>query len=116
MITNKKIFKNITYKQACPVIALISLLYYAPVLFLKQIQTYVDPITNVEYPKLIVTSFGSSNYGKMTPTVLSAIRIILVTIVLLALNIMSIFRFSVYFDKKANITRSGNEVLCKADF
>jgi hypothetical protein len=101
---------KIKYFYMC--MGVLSLAYYAPVLFLKRIVQHsttetscglsVSNSTNstlqFEYE---LTAFGRSQAGKLVIIVLSSIRFLLATIVLLALNLFTMYKlnyFSIHKD------------------
>jgi hypothetical protein len=102
-IMNNGFFEKIKYLYVFLVIGVVSLLFYVPVLFLKQIVLVESKSNNRTRYQLQLTEYGFSEIGKATPIVLSFIRIILVTVVLLCLNVATVVKFKKYLDKKKNL-------------
>jgi hypothetical protein len=105
IIKNKKWLKNLKMRYPLIILIAFSLLFYLPVVFLKHIVAVTSENKPLNY-KLTLTDYGSSKIGRLLPIILYSIRIGLVTIVLLALNITSIFIFRSYFNKKKNVSRT----------
>ena len=98
------VLKNNTYLQSfryylvIGFLFLISLLYYSPILFFYDIipiQTANNNTTVIfqdDYA-VVKNSLGLSLYGKITPIVLSVIRLILAMLVLTTINIFNVIEF-----------------------
>lgn len=110
ILTNRKMLTNLSYKIVIPVIFIISLLYYAPFLFRKNIlSTTVNYYSNgtlttsIKSYSLTFTAFGSSTAGKIIPIFLTVLRIFLGTIVLSLINILNALKFRERFNKRLQI-------------
>lgn len=95
LISRKKNFQNLNPHSVMLVIILISLFYYSPIIFLKKI-FYAE---NIGY-KMVYTSFGLSESGRLIPIVLSSIRLILASIILLIANVFTLKEFKKYLKLK----------------
>lgn len=101
MVKNKKFMESISFRKIIIFLTIISFVYYSPVLFLTKIDTiYIKNSTMPQDYSLKLSSFGNSSIGRLIPTVLSLIRIFLVTVVLFVLNVITIISFKKYFAKK----------------
>jgi hypothetical protein len=96
--------KSLTWRHVSPGIAVISLLYYAPVWF-----SFTVVPTEVVYSykgqnytewSLASTDIGNTVASSAILTSLQVFRTFLVMVVLLALNIASVFAFQKYMSKK----------------
>jgi hypothetical protein len=105
MILNKpSIVKKFNFPLLVSVLAIFCTLYYLPLCFLNYIVGKWSPSLNrVEY-KMMPTLFGLSDAGKIVPTVLSTIRLVLIFCILFILNIVTILLFNAYQSKKKNLT------------
>lgn len=109
ILINKATFQKISHKWIICILFLISLLYYLPMLFRKNIlSTKINYLTNgtvfvrTSY-SIINTDFGSSPAGKTVPIVLTIIRIFLGTFLLTFVNIINTFKFRKRFNKRMQI-------------
>jgi len=104
ILKNKKYFQSINIYLVIASLFFISLIYYSPVLFFSKIipiiqqdiHNNITVIENnndyIEY-KVIKTSVGASLYGKVTPIILSVIRLILAILIETSINIMNVIEF-----------------------
>ncbi len=113
---NKKIFiQNRHFKTVLLVIALISIIYYIPVLFVSNIQGRTH--SSLKHNRSIVvfvigkTGFGNSYAGKFTVKFLTLCRIILVTFGLCVLNTITIAKYSKYLRAKNYLLRMKSNFL-----
>ena len=97
VLKNKTYLQSLNYYLVIGCLFLLSLVYYSPVLFFFKIQQIIvqqnDTLSSPDGYRVINNSFGSSIYGKIIPTILSSIRIILAMFVLTSINIMNIIEF-----------------------
>jgi hypothetical protein len=98
ILKNKPFLQSISPFKVIGFLLITSLIYYFPVLFFSSIQStqQINNTTNTDYNNeyyVINTQVGSSLYGKITPIILSVIRIILSMFVLTGLNIMNAYEF-----------------------
>jgi hypothetical protein len=94
----------------CIVVMLVSLVAYAPALFITSIEpvyrsSIVSNQTIFRY-NLTQSQFGKTMLAKTYLTVMSSVRICLVTIVLLVLNAVTIVLFRSYLKKKLNLNHA----------
>jgi hypothetical protein len=94
--------KNTDVMRVCLVVFLVSFFYYLPVLFMHKIVT----VRGFEHNRSVIldfkleqTWFGMHSLTKTLAAVLSSIRIFLVTVVLLVLNVMTVFKFNQYLNR-----------------
>jgi hypothetical protein len=104
ILKNKKYFQSINIYLVIASLFFISLIYYSPVLFFSEIVPIIQQDINnnitviennndyIEY-KVIKTSVGASLYGKVTPIILSVIRLILAILIETSINIMNVIEF-----------------------
>ena len=104
ILKNKKYFQSINIYLVIASLFFISLIYYSPVLFFSKIIPIIQQDINnnitviennndyIEY-KVIKTSVGVSLYGKVTPIILSVIRLILAILIETSINIMNVVEF-----------------------
>jgi hypothetical protein len=104
VLKNKTYFQSINIYIVIASLFFISLIYYSPVLFFSKIIPIIQQDINnnikviennndyIEY-KVIKTSVGASLYGKVTPIILSVIRLILAILIETSINIMNVVEF-----------------------
>ena len=104
ILKNKKYFQSLNIYLVIASLFFISLIYYSPVLFFSKIIPIIQQNINnnnitvienndyIEY-KVIKTSVGASLYGKVTPIILSVIRLILAILIETSINIMNVIEF-----------------------
>lgn len=108
-IFNNKVFPHPRFqvRHVFAIISIFSLLFYVPICFQTVIQTQYVELKNgtmvIEY-SLVKTTFGKSVIGKLTPVILSTIRLILCGPILLAASIANIVYFQRYLDKKMSVS------------
>lgn len=95
LISKKKNLQNLHPNLVMLVAAIFSLFYYTPIIFLKKICFVV----NTGY-KLVYTNFGLSKIGRLVPIVLSSIRLILASVILLIANAFTLKEFKNYLKQK----------------
>jgi hypothetical protein len=103
VISNKPFLQKLSFKPVIVSIAVFSLVFYSPVLFLKQF-VYLG---NGTY-QLASTSFGLSSAGRIIPGVLSTIRLLLATVCLFAINITTFVKFKRHVKKKSKLKGNRN--------
>lgn len=108
LIINKRILERLSNGLVILVLGVISLIYYAPILFIYKIESYQVVVNNQTqtYYTTMSSYFGQTEIGKLIPTILSSVRAILVTIVLLIINIVSSLAFKRHMEKKASMSVS----------
>jgi hypothetical protein len=108
LLQHSNFLKDVKVKIICPIMAVISLIYYTPYFFAFDFVT-TDNVylyknrTYVEW-NLVLNEFGQSPVGSWLLSSLSILRLLLVSVVLLALNIVSVIAFRKYFSKKMHLT------------
>jgi hypothetical protein len=114
ILKNKKYFQSINIYLVIASLFFISLIYYSPVLFFSEIVPMIQQDINsnitviennndyIEY-KVIKTSVGVSLYGKVTPIILSVIRLILAIIIQGSINILNVIEFRKRYSKRIRI-------------
>jgi hypothetical protein len=105
----KKFLRDVRPKHALPVLGAISLAHYFPLIFFRLITSsgeITHPNLNISLTEYTIfdTNFGQTGFARYYPTVVSTIRILLVTVVLFLLNILNIIAFRKYASKKAQLT------------
>jgi hypothetical protein len=115
LLKNIRVIKDVTVKTTGPILGIISLLYYSPYWFAYDFVTtgnvYVyRNATYVEW-NLVITDFATSPAGSWFLSSLSIFRMILVMVVMLAINIASIFAFRKYFSKKVHLTGGAGNLI-----
>jgi uncharacterized membrane protein len=94
----------------CMTVMLVSLIAYAPALFITSIEPVYKSSTasnqTILSYNLTQSQFGKTMLAKTYLTVMSSVRICLVTIVLLVLNTVTIVLFRSYLKKKLNLNNS----------
>jgi hypothetical protein len=114
IVSNSRLSKFFTFKFVVPATFIFALIYYAPVLFLKDIVSNSFEQTNatVSSYKLVQNDFGKSPLGHLISIVLTSFRIFLATIVLGFMNILSAYKFYMHLKskkkKRNHSTLSGN--------
>ncbi len=118
VLKNKVFLKSISYYLVIGFLFVLALIYYTPVLFFKHIipiQQHNNnnnlTITLIDKYSAVKNQLGLSLYGKITPIILSTIRIILAMFVLTGINIMNAFEF-----RKRFTNRIQNEGLAESKF
>jgi len=97
ILKNNKYLQSIRFYLVVGLLFIVSLIYYLPVIFFYDIipkNINNDNITTIidEY-SVVKNPLGLSLYGKITPIILSVIRLILAMIVLTSINIMNVIEF-----------------------
>lgn len=100
ILSNRLMLVNVSLRHAIICIALISLLFYLPVLFLQRIELTGD---NEDGSILVTTSFGQTDFGKIIPTLLTVVRLFLILVCLFSINIVTLVKFKRYVSKKTKI-------------
>lgn len=103
ILLNKPYCQNISYKWVLFIIMVVSLVYYFPLIFFKDILVISNSTSSADVEtKYAATknALGNSNFGKITPIVLSVGRIFLGVGVLTFINIMNAYEFKKRFYKK----------------
>lgn len=98
IITNKKFLQNSRPILVIISISVFSLIYYLPVIFLKNIVFESNDVYALEY-----TKFGSSSAGKVFSIVLSLTRLVVASVVLFIINWFNLIRFRKLMVKKSNL-------------
>ncbi|CAF0953128.1 unnamed protein product [Brachionus calyciflorus] len=110
LIKKRKLVEKFKTCVIISAIFTISLIYYSPILFIKKIIKTKD-----DGYETIRTKFGETNLGSTIPIILSCIRLILASFILLIINILTLFYFTKYMKKKIQINGfesnlSGNQM------
>jgi hypothetical protein len=99
VLKNKDYLQPKHYFLVIVSIFIISFLFYSPPLFFKiitpiiyQNQTSISSSDYIQYTQ-VKTSIGSTQFGKVTPIVLSSVRIFLAIFVLTGINILNVIEF-----------------------
>lgn len=98
VISNKHVLQKFNSTYVILIIGIFSLVYYSPVLFLKQFVA----LENGTY-QLVLTSFGMSRVGRLVPGVLSSIRLLLATLGLFSINMTTFVKFKRHVQNKKNL-------------
>lgn len=98
IMSNRPFLESIPFAPTMACISLVALAYYTPVLFLKKIVA----LAGDQYD-LVSTYFGQSNLGLCVPFVLSAIRLVLVTICLFTVNFITLAKFKKHIKIKSKL-------------
>lgn len=95
-------FLRISFKVAIPICSAISLVFYFPVLFLKNIQAIDIKNNNNTDMKFLMypTDFGESGIGRATPIFLSSVKIFLAIVLLSLVNIITTSKLKTHLKKK----------------
>ena len=94
ILSNSLRFQTIPINFIIIILFSISILFYLPVLYLKNVQEInANSTTNEMVYKLIPSEFGKSSFGKSIPIILASIRLFLATIVMSTLNILTTIKF-----------------------
>lgn len=101
-IDNRHFLHNVSSNTIMLGIFLLSLAYYAPVLFLKRISTSYENGKLVYY--LTDTEFRKSDIGKSITLILTAVRLFLVTVCLFFVNVITFLRFQSLLRRKSVLT------------
>lgn len=104
IVSNKCYFQKLSFQPVVFTIGIFSLLFYTPVLFLESISN----LGNGNY-QLATTNFGNSEIGRLIPSVLTAIRLLLATVFLFSINVITLIKFKRHLNKKLKL--KGN-VIC----
>jgi hypothetical protein len=112
ILKNKTYFQSINFYLVITGFFVISLIYYSPVLFFSKIIPIQPTINNnitvienndyIEY-KVIKNLVGASLYGKVTPIILSVIRLILAIFIQGGINILNVIEFRKRYSKRIHI-------------
>jgi hypothetical protein len=105
MILNKPIIvKKTKLRIIVPSFAVFCTVYYVPLLFQNKITPFLNNVwPNRTQYRMDATEFGLSDAGKVIPTVLSVIRLVLIFFVLFILNIITIVLFNTYQSRKKSM-------------
>ena len=116
LIINKRFLERLSNGLVIVMIAIISLIYYVPILFIYKIVPYQVVVNNQNqtYYSTLSSDFGMTGFGKLIPTILSSVRTILVTIVLLVINIISSIAFKKHMKKKASMSVSSKSRMSRS--
>lgn len=105
IVLNKKYLANLPYYLVILFLFIVSLLFYLPLLFFKEITTNSNISMNYSMQFAIIKNdLGLSLFGRLIPILLTFLRIFLGTIVLVVINLMSVYEFK----KRFSITNSLN--------
>lgn len=99
LIKNKRTLENVSNVRVLAFLAILSLLFYSPMLFVLRL------IKNEEKQSYstVLTEFGLTRLGKSVPILLSVIRIILVLVVQLGINVLFVVAFRSHLKRKARL-------------
>ena len=110
ILINKPLSKKFTFKTVLVTLFLISIIYYFPIILLKDIVTSVDrqnsTLSNVSYASfkpsysLVNSDIGKTSVGEVFPRVLTLIRIICVSLLLPIINTLIVIQFKKRFGKR----------------
>lgn len=103
VLSNQNCFRNLKPTIVLPIIACIALIYYSPVLFLKEIVTNESLFRNSTGFSLENTKFGNTTVGRIFPVVLASIRLLIASVVLFILNLFTLVKFRKHLNKKSNL-------------
>lgn len=98
---NNNFLSKTSFKWITPMLLLISLLFYIPVIFTYEIVP-VQLNDTIIYSK-VRTSFGRTNMGRSFPIIQSLTRIFLSTFILSVVNVANIIGFRQRFKKKIQL-------------
>ena len=107
IVLNKKYLANLPYYLVILFLFIVSLLFYLPLLFFKEITTKSNDNITMNYSmqfEIVTNDLGLSLFGRFIPILLTFLRIFLGTIVLVVINLMSVYEFK----KRFSITNSLN--------
>ncbi len=85
IVLNSKYLRNISLTATILIVSVLSLLYYLPVLFMKNIEL----IKSTNSFRLELNNFGSSRFAEILIIVIQSIRIFLTVILLPSVNILT---------------------------
>jgi hypothetical protein len=110
MLANKRLPAKLTVKSVVLSVLGFSVVFYSPTGFTSQIVMNQISLldANVTEYKMVNTDFGNSLTGKITPVVLSFIRLCLSGPILLGLSIYNIYVFKQYLNKKKSVSSAAS--------
>jgi hypothetical protein len=110
LLQNKRFPDFLTVPRVVSVVLVFSLLFYLPTAFTPEIVIRTIQLRDSNWTEynLVNTEFGNSVTGKLTPVVLSFIRIALSGPILLAISVYNIHVFRNYLQKKKKTTSSNS--------
>ena len=97
ILLNKSFCHKISYKIIMVVLFIVSLIYYLPVVFFKDIISKYSNETNSTQYQAVKNQLGSSLFGNMSVILMSAFRFFLGIIVLTLINILNSCEFKKRF-------------------
>ncbi len=100
-LKNKIYLQSLNYYLVIGFLFALALIYYLPVLFFYEIIPISNNTETTDY-LTITNSLGSSLFGKITPIILSTIRIILAMFILTGINIMNAIEFKKRFSNRVH--------------
>jgi hypothetical protein len=117
MLLNKNSLQKSNPYIVSLVIGIVSIIYYFPLLFNKEIVriTVLLNDTEVIEHRLVLTSLGKSNAGKILPAVMSLMRMVLSGCVLLIVNILNIIVYIKYVKQNNKIANKSDANHSKAN-
>ena len=122
ILSNSRRFQNEFVNKLTVAIAfIVSLIYYIPVLYVKEIVEYQwDNSTskNTKAPtlkkyELVKSDFGKTPFGKALPITLGSIRLLLATFLLSFINILTSIRFKFRLKNKVKVKSFPCDRTCK---
>ena len=108
ILKNRPNAKNMNHGLIISFLFIVALGYYSPVLFFERIEPIAGNQTSASEFNTVKTPLGSSLYGKVTPIVLSVIRLIFGLIVLTTINAFNAVEFRKRFSKKISDLNKGD--------
>lgn len=116
IILNKSWLKNWTVTYVGPVILAFCIVFYIPYWFILRVQdtgiVYYYKGQYYDSYRLLKTTFGNSYAGAVLLNFVSIVRIVLVLVIMSVLNMITIYVFRKYMNKKALLTK---RILSKLD-
>jgi hypothetical protein len=108
IIDNKEFLPKLTVRRLVLINLVISIAFYSPIGFQSRIRSSLIKLngTNLTEFKLVNTEFGNSFVGKLTPIILSTVRIVLCGPILFAVSLANIFVLKKYLAKKKSFSSS----------
>lgn len=98
LILNKSLMQNLKPILVILIISLFCLMFYLPILFVRAIV----PLGDNKF-QIVISEFGSTNFGAIIPSIISAFRLFLASCVMLIINLITLGHFKKYLNKKNKI-------------
>ncbi len=97
ILLNKTCCQKISHNLIMSALFVISLMYYLPVIFFKDVICRSSNQTNLTHCEAVRNQLGSSLFGNLSVILMSAFRFFLVIIVLTSINILNSYKFKKRF-------------------